>query len=150
MKRAVLPLVLACAGGCAIDTELGLAVTIEASSASVTSDGEGDLVAITMGVAYRVGEHAETAHEFQPQSVDVFVGEALVARASPNRPPAFVSLVRPGQSFTTTFTGETRPVTGADARALCGTEALLLLRWTDATTGEVGTSESTTADVTCD
>ena len=138
------------ASSCAIDTEIGLDATIGASSIDVRTATEGDVVAITMPVTYRVGEHAQESHELMPQAIDVFVGDILIATISPNRPPGFVPVVMPGQTFSTTFTGESAPGVATDSRSLCGAEASLLFRWTDASNGTVGMAESTTSAITCD
>jgi hypothetical protein len=138
------------AASCAIDTEIGLDATIDDASLDVRAATEGDVVALTMAVTYRVGEHAQESHELMPQAIDVFAGDILVATISPNRPPGFVPMVRPGQTFSTTFTGESAPGVATDPRSLCGAEATLLFRWTDASNGTVGMTESTTSAITCD
>lgn len=151
MRRA-LAAVLGCAAlaACAIDTEIGLDATIGDASIEVRSETEGDVVAITMPVNYRVGEHAQEEHELMPQAIDIFAGDILVATISPNRPPGFVPRVMPGQSFSTTLTGESAPGVATDSRSLCGAEATLLFRWTDASNGTVGMAESSTSDISCD
>lgn len=138
------------ASSCAIDTEIGLDATIGASSLDVRAETDGDVVAITMPVTYRVGEHAQESHELMPQAIDVFAGDIVVATIVPNRPPAFVPVVMPGQTFMTTFTGESAPGVATDPRSLCGAEATLRFRWMDASNGTVGMADATTSDITCD
>lgn len=137
-------------GGCAIDTELGLAVEITSASAEVAADAAGDVVSVTLGVDYRTGAHATESHELRPQAIDVLAGDAPIVTISPNRPPLFVPVVPPGESRSTTLTGESAPGAALDPRRLCGSEARILFRWIDDATGEVGTSEATTPPVTCD
>lgn len=151
MSRA-LPIALALfACACAIDTELGLDATIGSASVDVRPDPGGDVVAITLNVTYRVGEHAQESHEFMPQAVDVLVDGALVATFPPNRPAGFVPLLRPGQSVENVFTGESRPGVAMDPRRLCDAEeAHVIFRWIDDTTGEAGLTEADTSDVTCE
>lgn len=150
MTRA-LALVLACAASsCAIDTEIGLDATIGAARVEVRAATDGDVVAITMPVTYRVGEHAQETHELLPQAIDIFAGDIVVATISPNRPPGFMQVVMPGQTFSTTFTGESAPGVATDPRSLCGAEATLFFRWRDESNGTVGMAESTTSDITCD
>lgn len=134
--------------GCAIDTELGLDVTIHSSRVDVRAEPEGDVVAVSFDSTYRVGEHAPQAHRLMPQAIDVFAGDVLVASITPDRPPGFVVDVMPGQSFSATFTGESRPGAADGARTLCGAEATLLFRWSDDT--HFGMAESTTTAITCD
>lgn len=137
-------------GGCAIDTELGLAVEITTASAEVTSDAAGDVVSVTLGVDYRTGAHAMESHELRPQAIDVLAGDAPIVTISPNRPPLFVPVVPPGESRSTTLTGQSAPGAALDPRRLCGSEARILFRWIDDANGEVGTSEATTSPVSCD
>src|SRR5690606_2890360 len=138
VMRPLLLLASLLVASCAIDTEIGLDATIGAASLDVRAETEGDVVAITMPVTYRVGEHAQESHELMPQAIDVFAGDIVVATISPNRPPRFVSMVMPGQTFSTTFTGESAPGVATDPRSLCGAEATLLFRWRDESNGTVG------------
>jgi hypothetical protein len=150
MRRAAVSVVLAslALGGCAIDTELGLDVTVGASSVEVRAEPDGDVVGVSMDVTYRVGEHAQSSHTLTPQAIDVWLGDVLVATITPNRPPGFVMVVNPGQSFGATFTGASRPGIAADPRDLCGAEATLLFHWTDGT--DLGMAEAMTSAITCD
>lgn len=151
MKRFVaIAAVLSLAGGCAIDTELGLDATIDSTSVEVRAAAEGDVVAVRMALSYRVGAHAPESHELMPQAIDVFAGDALVATVAPDRPPMFRSVVQPGQSFATTFTGESTPSATTDPRRLCDGSARLLFRWVDASSGELGMAEGSTSEIACD
>ncbi len=150
MRRA-LPFVLAILGaGCAVDTELGLDATIDAASVDVRPDTGGDVVAVTMSITYRVGEHAQESHQFTPQSIDVLVDDSLVVSFPPDRPVGFVPLLQPGQTVQNTFTGESRPGVAMDPRRLCGAEAHVFFRWLDGTTSEVGMTDLLTSDITCE
>lgn len=152
MTRAALVVavssVVAC--GCAIDTELGLAVDITEASAEVAMDPAGDVVSVTMAVDYRTGEHAMETHSFRPQSIDLFAGDSSVVTLSPERPAVFVPDVPPGTSRSTMLRGVSDPGEATDPRRLCGTEARLLFLWIDDATSEIGMTEATTSTVVCD
>jgi hypothetical protein len=132
--------------GCAdlADTELGVDATVE--SASVRHGG-GE-VSATLDVSYRVGTHAEGERRFGPQSIDLFVGESLVATLPPTTPPGFDGTLAPGESARVTLEGVTSDAT--DPARLCGAEVTVLFRWVDATTLEIGMTEAVTSDVTCE
>lgn len=148
-RRALVAVAISLVGaGCAIDTELGLDVVIHSSMVDVRAEAEGDVVGVTFDSTYRVGEHAPEAHRLMPQAIDVLAGGVLVATMMPNRPPGFVANVMPGQSFSATFTGESRLGAASDARSLCGAEATILFRWSDDTF--LGMAEATTTAITCD
>ncbi len=135
--------------GCAVDMELGLAVDIANATLDVRSEAGGDVVGLSMNVTYRVGAYARESHELIPQAIDVFIGDAVVATIIPDRPPDFVPVLAPGESRTLVFTGASQPGVATDPRRLCDGEALLLFRWADGTTGELGMSETTTTAITC-
>ncbi|MCZ7682242.1 MAG: hypothetical protein M5U28_27005 [Sandaracinaceae bacterium] len=137
-------------GGCAIDTELGLAVEITSASAEVAADAAGDVVSVTLGVDYRTGAHATESHELRPQAIDVLAGGRADRDDLAEPPAALRAGGAAGESRSTTLTGESAPGAALDPRRLCGSEARILFRWIDDATGEVGTSEATTPPVTCD
>ncbi|HJL19563.1 MAG TPA: hypothetical protein RMH99_28125 [Sandaracinaceae bacterium LLY-WYZ-13_1] len=128
--------------GC-VDTELGLDAMIDAASVRY----EGGIVSATVDVTYRVGEHADGARQFQPQAIDLFVGEELVVSLAPSVPMGFVAVLEPGDSASATLEAG---LSGADdPTRLCGAEVRVVFRWMDQTTLEVGTTEITTTDVAC-
>jgi hypothetical protein len=151
-RRATAILALAALGsGCAIDTELGLAVDVRAATVAVLADPAGDVVTTALELQYRTGAHAGEAHELRPQSIEVFtVDETRVVGISPDRPPVFVPRVGPGESRQVTLTGRSDPGEATDARRLCGQPAVVLFRWVDVTTGEIGMSEATSGPAACD
>lgn len=141
---------LACAlgaalSGCAdlVDTELGLDATIGTATVDVAAAE----VSASVQVTYRVGEHAEDSRQFQPQAIDLFVGDDLIVSMSPSPPPDFRAVVAPGESFTATFEGVATDAT--DPTALCGAEVRVVFRWIDQTTFEIGMTEALADSVVC-
>lgn len=137
--------------GCAIDTELGLAVDVRAARVQVRADAEGEVVTASLDLDYRVGAYAERARELRPQSIEIFLSEdARVVSFPPDRPAGFVPRVDPGESRRVTLRGSSPPGEAADPRQLCGRRPLVLFRWVDAVTNEVGLSEVTGEPTGCD
>jgi hypothetical protein len=130
--------------GC-IDTELGLDATVDSSRVTVAPDG---VVTARLEVTYRVGEHAEGDRLFQPNGIELYVGDAFVARMTPTVPPTFVQRVSPGESRSSPILG--MDVMPSDPRRLCGATVRVLFRWLDASTREIGMTEASTSDVTCE
>lgn len=130
------------ASGC-VDTELGLDAMVD--DARITVSGAG--VSGSFDVTYRVGEHAEGDRTFQPQAFELLVGDALVATLSPSAPPGFVSRVSPGDSYTVTF--EAAASSAVEPTRLCGADVVVVFRWFDASTSEIGMTETTITDVSC-
>jgi hypothetical protein len=131
--------------GCEIDTELGIAAEITSAVITVPSDAS---VSVEVDVDYRVGEHAEGERNFQPQAIEVYAGEELVAQITPELPAGFTPRIAPGAEASVHLTGSDDTVT--DPRGLCGTEARILFRWRDATSAEVGMTEGVSDVVACD
>ncbi|MBX3273584.1 MAG: hypothetical protein KF729_25190 [Sandaracinaceae bacterium] len=131
-------------GGC-IDTELGLDATIDTACVTVTS---ANAVSARLDTTYRVGEHAEGDRLFQPNGLELYAGDALVAQMVPDVPPGFVSRVSPGESRSSVVVGEDRMA--ADPRRLCAGPVRVLLRWLDGSTREIGMADTVTSDVTCE
>ncbi|MEZ4339427.1 MAG: hypothetical protein R3B82_22620 [Sandaracinaceae bacterium] len=131
-------------GGC-VDTELGLDATVDSARVTVAAS---DVVTTRLETTYRVGEYAEGDRLFQPNGIELYVGETLVARMVPSVPPTFVQRVSPGESRMSPILGEDDMAT--DPRSLCGAEVRVLFRWLDASTMEIGMTETTTSDVTCE
>lgn len=150
MTRAASIVLLALASGCAVDTEIGLSADVTSASAEVIADPAGDVVAVTMDVVYRTGEHTMEARELLPQGIDVLAQQEHVVTLIPERPPGFMPRVSPGQSRSATFTAQSAPGAATDPRRLCGAEALLVFRWMDRATHELGSAEATTGPVACD
>ncbi len=143
--RFALLLVASVLGSCAVDTELGLEAIIDRGSVVVAAD---DVVTARLDVTYRVGDYATGERAFQPQAIQLFVGDALVATMTPNAPPGFVGRVSPGESFAAVFTADDASAT--DPRRLCGVEVRIFFRWLDASVTEIGMTEAVTSDVTCE
>ncbi|MCB9593207.1 MAG: hypothetical protein H6719_10785 [Sandaracinaceae bacterium] len=132
------------ASGC-IDTELGLDAVIDSSRVTVAPDG---VVTARLETTYRVGEHAEGDRLFQPNGIELYVGDVLVARMVPTVPPTFVQRVSPGESRSSPILGMDTMAT--DPSQLCGATVTVLFRWLDASTMEIGMTQATTSDVTCE
>ena len=146
MRRGGLLLALSLIlSSCAIDTELGLEATISSARVTVAAD---NVVTTRIEVEYRVGEYAEGDRLFQPQVIELYVGDTVVARQVPDVPPGFQSSVSPGQTLTTTLIGDDTMAT--DPRTLCGPEVRVLFRWLDASMMEIGMTDASTSDVTCE
>ena len=133
--------------GC-VDTELGLDARIQSASLTVT----GAAVEASLDVHYRVGPHAQEAHAFQPQAIELFVGDTQVAQLSPQTSSGSAGSLDPGQSADITLSGQKDGVT--EASRLCGADVRVLLRWLDSSPGSpgaptVGMTDATTMDVTC-
>ena len=144
MRRVVLLPLLVALASCSVDTELGLDATINAASVTVAPD---DSVSVSVDLTYRVGEHAEGARGFQPQAIELYVADELVAPLVPMAPPGFVGTVSPGESIDATFAAPTD--TATDPRRLCGAEVVVLFRWLDGSVMEIGMTDALTTDVTC-
>lgn len=147
MRRVLPAAALLLLSGCAdvVDTELGLDATVDAARVSYASG----VVSASIDVTYRVGEHAEDERVFQPQAIDLFVGEELVTTLSPTpTSPDFDAALMPGESASATLEGGMSGVT--DPMRLCGAEVRVLFRWVDQTTLEIGMTETVTTDVTCE
>lgn len=144
MSRAAVLAFAVLLGGC-VDTELGLDATVDSARITVAPD---DVVTARLETTYRVGEYAEGDRLFQPNGIELYVGDALVARMVPSVPPTFVQRVSPGESRMSPILGEDDMAT--DPRSLCGAEVRVLFRWLDASTMEIGMTETTTSDVTCE
>ena len=130
--------------GACVDTELGLDATVQAARVEVL----GDAVTVSIDIDYRVGEHAEGNRVFQPQAIELYVGGALVATITPEAPPGFVPGLSPGDSRSATLGGTNAMVSGAST--LCGGgEVVVLFRWLDGATLEIGMTEASTTDVAC-
>ncbi|HBQ11012.1 MAG TPA: hypothetical protein DEF51_07475 [Myxococcales bacterium] len=131
--------------GCAdvVDTELGLDADIDAARVSTM----GSTVSVELDVTYRVGPFAEGERMFQPQGIELYADDALVATLSPMAPPGFQARVAPGEAFTATF-----PASGdvSDGAAVCAGELRVLFRWLDTTTMEIGMTDAIVPDPTCE
>lgn len=143
MRRVAILLLLVLTS-CSFDTELGLAATINRATVTVAAD---DSVSVSIDITYRVGEHAEGALTFQPQAIELYVADTLVASLVPSAPPGFVRTVRPGESYDATLNAVSDGVT--DPRRLCGAEVLVLFRWVDGSVMAIGMTDSSTSDVAC-
>lgn len=132
--------------GCAdlVDTELGLAAEIDVATVAVT----GGVVSTAVVVTYRVGEHAEESRSFQPQAIDLYVGDEPIAQLVPSAADDFDPVIAPGESRTVTLTAGMSGVTAPER--LCGAEVTVVFRWLDATTLEIGMAEAMTSEVTCE
>ena len=103
------------AGGCTVDTELGLAA--EVTDAALIVDPGTDRYTARVSVAFRVGENARGVREFVPLRVDAEAGGTIATASSFARPPGFSGALSPGDARTVTFTGEC--LGGCNAAALC-------------------------------
>lgn len=128
-----------------VDTELGLDATVDSARVTVAPDG---VVTARLETTYRVGEYAEGDRLFQPNGIELYVGDALVARMVPSVPPTFVQRVSPGESRMSPVLGMDTMAT--DPRRLCGAEVRVLFRWVDGSNMEIGMTETSTSDVTCE
>ncbi len=138
--------------GCAIDTELGLAVEVRAARVDVRADPVGEVVGTSIDIEYRVGPYAQGGvRELRPQAIEVYtVDDVRVVGVTPDRPADFVPRLSPGESRQATLTGQSDPGEATDPRRLCGLPAVLLFRWIDVTTNEIGLSEGMVGVVACD
>lgn len=141
--------VLALAGsasGCAdlVDTELGLAAEIAQANVTVA----GGIVSTVVVVEYRVGEHADEARTFQPQAIDLYVGDEPIAQLVPSAPDDFVPVVAPGESRTVVLTAGMSGVTAPER--LCGADVTVVFRWLDATALEIGMAEAMISEASCE
>ena len=139
-------------GGCSIDTELGVAATIDQADVSVVGVGDDAMLSTSTGVTFRVGENALSSQSFVPTSLEVYLGGQLIAALVPaGSDGAFLA---PGESRTVQLSGG--PDVIGDADVLCGQVARvrLVYRFSDSST--VSTSptfrdaEVDTADVRCE
>lgn len=138
--------------GCTVDTELGVAATINAASVQVAGTGGDTVVSVDMTVAFRVGEHATGERTFAPVRVDLYAAGAFAASVVLDRPDGFDDSLGPGESATVELHGETASGAYPEAAGvLCADEALVdaVLRWDDRTTDEVSTTMASTRDVHC-
>ncbi|MEC7522078.1 MAG: hypothetical protein VYE22_19490 [Myxococcota bacterium] len=138
----LLPAVALLLTGC-VDTELGLDADIDAARVSVV----GTTIDVELDVTYRVGPYAEGERTFQPQGIELYAGDTLVATLSPMAPPGFQARVAPGESFTATFPATADVATAADA---CAGDLRVLFRWLDTTTNEIGMTDRAVPDPTCE
>lgn len=141
--RSIAVALAAVLSSCAVDTELGLDATIDAATVQVTTAA----VSASVDVTYRVGAYAEDARVFQPQAIDLFVGDELIVSLPPSLPADFEPNVAPGESRNATLEGGMSGVT--DPTRLCGADVRVVFTWVDQTTLEVGTTEAIADDVTC-
>ena len=138
------------ASGCMIDTELGLASRIDSAALRSSLSGAEAELTMSVMVTFRVGEHAEGARDFYPNSIEAFVGDQRIGEIVPDAPPGFDPHIEPGQERQTTLSGTTTIPMGTHA-TLCGASSVtLLLRFTDGATGMVDQIDGETADVVCE
>lgn len=127
-----------------MDTELGLDAVVTAARVRYMSG----VVSASVDVRYRVGEHAEGQRIFQPQAIDLFVADELVATLSPSSSGPFEARLAPGESAEVTLEGGMSGVD--DPTRLCGADVRVLVRWIDQATLEIGMTETSTSDVICE
>lgn len=126
--------------GC-VDTELGLDTEITSSTINVTGTG----VSVTLDIDYRVGEFAEGDRGFQPQAIELYVDGELAAQLVPEAVGEIRGRLSPGESASGTLRG-TGDVTGD----ICAGGVVVLLRWLDTATTEIGTVEAPADAVVCE
>jgi len=138
---------------CTVDTELGVAASIDGASIDVSASPDGDVVGIELDMEFRVGEHAMGAREFVVPRADVVVDDRPVAQINLNRPAGFDGMLAPGESETVRIDGTTAPGAFPAARAaLCegSPTAEVLVRWEDRTEMVFDMTHARTDAISCD
>ncbi len=151
-----------CVGCVDIDREPGFAASLESTSITLTEEAAGTVVAVEVGVTVRVGTYALSGRDFQITRADVFAGEQVVATVTLGAPAGGEMTLLPGESYTLTLGGESRPDAFPEAEsALCGAGAMtpsMLIQYIatmfeDGPLGvpheEMGLLMMDTSDVTC-
>lgn len=108
---------MALAGGCSIDTELGVAAEITSATVTIAGNGEDAAASVMIDVVFRVGEHALGPRTFEASRAEI-VATDVIHLVNLDRPPAFDGTLAPGESETVTYMG-TSPAQDIDADA-CG------------------------------
>lgn len=166
MKRlraaGVLCLTLLVAGATCVDTEPGLAVTLQSASITVEGMDDSQVVGAELQMRLHVGKHALAGRDaITIEDVELFAGESPVARLTADRPEGFDESLEPGQTRTFAVTAASPDGTFLDARdTLCGgsVEVQVNLVWSaEVQTDdpempimrEMGQSDTATMDVSC-
>ena len=155
MSPRVAAAALAIVAACTVDTETGIAAMIDTASVTVSPSSvpASTVVGLDLTMTFHVGEHAPGGDRmFVPMRAELYLEEGTppIALLNLQRPADFDGTLHKGETRTVAFHGETLPGAYPPDPFCTGTPTIqVLVRYTDTTASEIGTTTATTTTVTC-